>query len=213
MTQTWILSLKSKTAVSDLNPCFSLYPRDPLCSYQVLSLVANIGCSIGKLFPGRYACNSWQCTTLVHNAFMTLTSGSVDLVERYLFLSVIIKDSYSDRCFGCLEVNMDGWRRLAQKAAQIGVTLAWTLGDTLEAARAAPGAGTLALSVLSCLIQLLLLLLDIEAAWRAQILNNPDQYSIEELEHPASPLWRMLFRRGRVAPASESESGSEEGGL
>ena len=137
---------------------------------QVFSLIANIGCSIGKLFPGgaKYICNTWQCMRLVHNAVMTLTSGAVDLVERFVFLYVLVSDG--NKLCGC--VPFGGQHRLLQKVAQLCISLAWTIRDTLEAAVAAPGTGTLVLAAFACAIQVILLRLDARAAWLTERLNQ-----------------------------------------
>ena len=66
---------------------------------------------------------------------MTYTSGAVDLVERCLFLGVLIPDS-GDRLLGCIPLG--GQFRLMQKVAQLVVSFVWTATDLQEAATAAP---------------------------------------------------------------------------
>lgn len=125
---------------------------------QVFSFVVNFGCAVAKLFPLRYYCDTHQCSNTVHNAVMTLGSGLIDLLERAASLAVLIPPD-DTMCFGMIQI--PAWFPLRlQKAAQLFVTLSWTLSDIFTGASNAPGPGTTALIVSACIMQILLLSLD-----------------------------------------------------
>ena len=146
--------------------------------------MANVGCSIGKLFPAYYVCETWQCDRLVHNGVMTFTAGAVDLYERFLFLGVLIPDEEDSKLLGCIPF-MDpigGQDRLLQKVAQLSVSFVWTAIDLQEAAVAAPGTGTLLIGAFACILQLVLVWFDARAAWLTERLNKEKEEEEEEEE-------------------------------
>ena len=137
--------------------------------------MANVGCSIGKLFPAHYVCETWQCDRLVHNGVMTFTAGAVDLVERLFFLRVLIPDGKNSKLLGCIPIMIGGQHRLLQKVAQLCVSFVWTAIDLQEAAVAAPGTGTLLIGAFACILQLVLVWFDARAAWLTERLNKEQE--------------------------------------
>jgi hypothetical protein len=107
---------------------------------------------------------------------MTFTAGAVDLLERLLFLRVLIPDEENSKLLGCIPIG--GQHRLLQKMAQLCVSFVWTATDLQEAAVAAPGTGTLLIGAFACILQLLLVFLDARAAYLTEKLNK-DKYGPE----------------------------------
>ena len=150
----------------------TLYAARDHAYLAALSFVANIGCTIGKLFPGRYICETWQCNQMVHNAFMSLAAGIVDVCERYAYLRVLVPDTGERMCW----IPLGGITRMLLKTAQLSVTLAWTLVDLQSALISSPGLGTLVLTSFSCLIQFQLVLMDLRAGYLTEKLNRQARY-------------------------------------
>jgi hypothetical protein len=140
---------------------------------SAVTLVANIGCSIGKLYPAHYVCETWQCDRLAHNGVMTFTAGAVDLIERYWFLKVLIPDEENSKLLGCIPIG--GQHRLLQKIAQLSVSFVWTATDLQEVAVASPGTGTLLIGAFACVLQLVLMCFDVRAAWLTEKLNKEEE--------------------------------------
>ncbi len=103
---------------------------------------------------------------------MTFTAGAVDLVERFLFLYVVIPDGEASNLLGFIPIKIAGQKRLLQKAAQLCVNFVWTATDLQEVAVAAPGTGTLLIGAFACILQLILVLFDARAAWLTEKLNQ-----------------------------------------
>ena len=148
--------------------------------------MANVGCSIGKLFPAYYVCETWQCDHLVHNGIMTFTAGAVDLVERLFFLRVLIPDEKNSKLLGCIPIMIGGQHRLLQKVAQLCVSFVWTAIDLQEAAVAAPGTGTLLIGAFACILQLVLVWFDARAAWLTERLNKEENEEKEKKERESN---------------------------
>ena len=134
----------------------------------VLSFFANVGCTIGKLFPGHYICETRACDVTVHNALMTLAAGVVDVIERYAYLRVLVPEG--GKVLNCIPLG--GLQRMVLKMSQLCVTLAWTLLDLEAVISSAPSTGTLVLTGFACAIQLLLVFMDVLAGIRTERLTR-----------------------------------------
>ena len=66
--------------------------QDPQCLFFYL-MIAKIGFSVGKLYPGRvaYGCYSWSCVKVIHSCTMTLCAFAFDLCE-FWYSSKMVKD-------------------------------------------------------------------------------------------------------------------------
>ena len=149
-----------------------------------LSFIANIGCTVGKLFPGQYICHTWKCNEMVHTAFMTLAAGTVDVFERLAFLNVLVPDQ--GKILYCIPLG--GLQRVILKTTQLCVTLVWTLWDLQTVLTTAPGSGTISLTAFACIIQLVLIVLDFRASILTERLNR------QQLDAGYPPARRATLR-------------------
>jgi hypothetical protein len=112
---------------------------------QILLLfLADVGFTVGKLFPATYACRSPDCAKITHNCVMTLAS--------FLFSAC--------ECFMLHEMTMDNVRTdqgsitAVVKMLEIVLAFAYVIYDA--ATTEPPGVGTTVLVVVACLAEVLL---------------------------------------------------------
>jgi hypothetical protein len=135
----------------------------------LLSLLANAGGSVGKLFPLklRGVCTTWSCAHLFQTAMMTLITFAFDAIERLLYLRVLAPDPPPPGDgTACVRFRLGvagRWSRAAHKTLQVCVSLTWVLHDIAGAYPEAPGTGPLALGALACFVQIPLVALDARA--------------------------------------------------
>ena len=119
----------------------------------ILCTFANIGCSIGKLFPARYNCTTHQCSKLMQNAVLNLATCAIELFERRALYVIVIPES-PFRYFPSSTL------RFAFRAAAIALSVAWTALDFVLLASSAPGPLCFGLGVASCALQSILVAID-----------------------------------------------------
>jgi hypothetical protein len=168
----------------------------------ILCFLTNVACSVGKIYPAPYQCETVRCMVLTHNAVMVLSCWAVEFFERRMFFIILIPE---DRAC-CLE---SLWIRLSLKAEFIGLNLAWISIDLARSAHASPGWGTMTLSALTCVAQLLLVVLDL-LIFRKQLrltAARPARAAIVLQAHV-----RALLSRHAEKPSQSRGRSSADGG-
>ena len=133
------------------------------------SIVTEITCTVGKLFPTKYkTCETRLCSKLVMNALLTLGCLCTEIFVvfgMYFVKSRGLLREVSESQRGCLEAYLG--KRLAEvakflltlsKSGGLAVSAAWVITDLLLVASAAPGQGTLILGSIAAATSLLFLL-------------------------------------------------------
>ena len=113
---------------------------------------ADVGFTVGKLFPTAYSCRSLDCAKIVHNCCMTLCTFPFILYEGVL-LHVMTKDLHDHH-----QRNVDakgGADGPIVKVLEILVSLAYVVYDAVT--QDPPGTGTTALIVVTCLAEIFLI--------------------------------------------------------
>jgi len=111
--------------------------------FSLLCFMADVGFTVGKLFPTTYLCRSLDCAKITHNCVMTLASFVFSAGECYM-LHAMAKDSSGGK-------GSTGMVKLLELA----LCLAYIVYET--ATTEPPGGGTTALIVVACLAEVLLL--------------------------------------------------------
>ena len=120
----------------------------------IVIFFADVGFTVGKLFPTTYNCRSLDCAKIVHNCCMTLCSFPFIAVEGSALRTM---------------TKIEGWRRrtVLQTDAKGGadgpivevleilVSLAYVVYDAVT--QDPPGTGTTALIVVTCLAEIFLI--------------------------------------------------------
>jgi hypothetical protein len=113
----------------------------PIFTLGALSPLVGVGFTVAKLFPGaaRYACKTFYCTKLVHNAAMTLASAPFDAAEIFCVATVEnalaekMKDKWEDQLGPC-----ERWllpvRPLLKffKSGNLACSAAWIIYDLVK---------------------------------------------------------------------------------
>jgi hypothetical protein len=147
-----------------------------------LGPVVILGLTIGKLFPGRYKCDTRQCSITVHNAVMVLCS----VLFHFKVIVELLRVRHDTNVLDSHDPEAGCWtqvQRAARKASKAGtltVDTAWLAFDLYHSVQQATGTGTLALGIIAAAINGLLLLLE----WAIGFAREP--------EH-------LLMRLGRLA--------------
>jgi hypothetical protein len=110
----------------------------------VLCCLADVGFTVGKLFPATYACRSLDCAKITHNCVMTLASFFFSAVECYL-LHEMADDNKDKQGNGSTAV---------VKMLELALAFVYILYDA--ATTEPPGVGTTVLVVVACLAEVLL---------------------------------------------------------
>ena len=110
----------------------------------LLCCLADVGFTVGKLFPATYACRSLDCAKITHNCVMTLASFLFSAFECYL-LHIMAEDNTDEQGNGSTA---------AVKMLELALALAYILYDA--ATTEPPGVGTTVLVVVACLAEVLL---------------------------------------------------------
>jgi hypothetical protein len=109
--------------------------------------IADVGFTVGKLFPVTYLCRTLDCAKITHNCVMTLSSFIFAAFECML-LAVMAKDQSEGEGQGKGSTSM-------VKFLELALSLAYVLYDF--ATTEPPGVGTTVLIVVTCLAEVLLL--------------------------------------------------------
>jgi hypothetical protein len=107
-----------------------------------------------------------------------------------------------DKLIGCIPIGGQG--RLLQKVAQLCVSFVWTAIDLQEAAVAAPGTGTLLIGAFACILQLLLVGFDAQAAWLTERLNKEETEKKERESNTAPRIQVAHSHENLPAPPNNS---------
>jgi hypothetical protein len=111
----------------------------------VILLVAEIGFSVGKLFPGpSYLCDSWSCRKVTHECLLTLCPFPLQLLE-FSFLFLMMKEQRSKV-------------PVLFKIADYSAALAYVVYGA--ATQKPPGVGTIVLVVITCMAEVLLIAIE-----------------------------------------------------
>jgi hypothetical protein len=116
----------------------------------VILFLADVGFSVGKLFPGvTYHCDSWSCRKVTHVCTMTLCAFLFQLYEL-LLLRIMSRDQ--------------GIRApVLVKLVEYSASLAFVLYDAVT--QDPPGVGTTVLIVCASLAEILLLAIEAHTFW------------------------------------------------
>ena len=114
----------------------------------IVIFFADVGFTVGKLFPTTYNCRSLDCAKIVHNCCMTLCSFPFMLMEGLALRGMTkLHHGESDAKGGA-----DG---PIVKVLEILVSLAYVVYDAVT--QDPPGTGTTALIVVTCLAEIFLI--------------------------------------------------------
>ena len=121
-----------------------------MCGVQFvfINFFADVGFTVGKLFPTTYNCRSLDCAKIVHNCCMTLCTFPFILTEG-LALHQMAKDLHEK---SDVKGGADG---PIVKVLEILVSLAYVVYDAVT--QDPPGTGTTALIVVTCLAEIFLI--------------------------------------------------------
>ena len=114
----------------------------------IVIFFADVGFTVGKLFPTTYNCRSLDCAKIVHNCCMTLCTFPFILTEGWA-LNGMAKDLHGK---SDVKGGADG---PIVKVLEILVSLAYVVYDV--ATTDPPGTGTTALIVVTCLAEVVLI--------------------------------------------------------
>ena len=147
-----------------------------------LSFAAHVGCSIGKLFPLQYWCETYICSVTSHIAILSFVQNFFDVIERGCFLRILRLPNMPTR-LGSTDDQCGCWLsqaflsntsvRVVPKLLIFAINICWVMQDLFGAVVAAPGQGTLALGVLSCIGHFIVLGLDL---WVMVVQFNNDPF-------------------------------------
>jgi hypothetical protein len=121
-----------------------------------LSLLADVGFSVGKLFPLAYSCEDPACAKITHNCVMTLSCWVFAALECAMLHQMV------------LNLREDGGksRAAAVKLLELALCLAYVLYDLAPLAHSWSnadtfGVSTIVLIVLTCLAEVLLMAFEV----------------------------------------------------
>ena len=117
----------------------------------LIIFVADVGFTVGKLFPTTYNCRSLDCAKIVHNCCMTLCSFPFIFMEGG-FLHQLTKYHHENPQKSDAKEGADG---PIVKVLEILVSLAYVVYDAVT--QDPPGTGTTALIVVTCLAEIVLI--------------------------------------------------------
>ena len=129
------------------------YPPGDHFSF-VLWFLADIGFTIGKLFPTTYSCRSLDCAKITHNCCMTLCTLGFAFAETSCLLKFQDEQGYSRAVMG--------------KTLELTASLAYVVYDSVT--QDPPGEGTTVLIVIACLGEAGLILFE---AYYSVVHNRP----------------------------------------
>ena len=129
-------------------PSIADYPCVRVSIQFILCFIADIGFTVGKLFPTSYLCRSLDCAKITHNCVMTLASFFFAAYEC-VALQEMAKESHKRS--GSQSTLSTGMVKLLE----LVLCLAYVIYDV--AMTETPGVGTTVLVVVSCLAEVLLL--------------------------------------------------------
>ena len=109
---------------------------------SMLCFLADVGFTVGKLFPTTYLCRSLDCAKITHICVMTLSSFLFSVMEC-LMLHILAS-----------EVQSKG-RTSMVKLLELALSFAYIIYD--YATSEPPGVGTTVLIVVACLAEVLLI--------------------------------------------------------
>ena len=110
----------------------------------VLLFLADVGFTVGKLFPATYACRSLDCAKITHNCVMTLASFLFSAYECFM-LHQMAEDNEDEPGNGSTA---------AVKMLELALAFAYIIYDT--ATTEPPGVGETVLVVVACFAEVLL---------------------------------------------------------
>ena len=118
---------------------------------------ADVGFTVGKLFPMTYNCRSLDCAKIVHNCCMTLCTFPIICLEGIILLMMSTDglDKPENQNIG------DG---PIIKVLEIVVAVVYVVYDNMT--QQPPGVGTRALVVVTCLAEVVLILQEIHTVWK-----------------------------------------------
>jgi hypothetical protein len=111
----------------------------------VLCFFADVGFTVGKLFPATYLCRSLDCAKITHNCVMTLSSFLFSALECALLHGL------------ASQVQSKGSTSMV-KLLELALSFAYIMYD--YATSDPPGVGTTVLIVVTCLAEVLLICFD-----------------------------------------------------
>ena len=116
----------------------------------IIFFFADVGFTVGKLFPTTYNCRSLDCAKIVHNCCMTLCTFPFIFIEGVGLheMTGLERDSDTNSRRG----GADG---PIVKVLEILVSLAYVVYDAVT--QDPPGTGTTALIVVTCLAEVVLI--------------------------------------------------------
>ena len=116
--------------------------------------IADVGFTVGKLFPVTYLCRSLDCAKITHNCVMTLSSCIFAAFEcMILALAAAQSEDRSRR-----DLRSSAQIVSMVKFLELALSLSYVLYDF--ATTEPPGVGTTVLIVVTCLAEVLLLCFD-----------------------------------------------------
>jgi len=131
----------------------------------ISSPIALMGFTVAKLFPSRYKCQTQLCMRMVHTACMTLSALFFELVEMLCMHNIkrySFESEQTDMLF--IPASVVGFLKFfatLSKAGGLILSLAWLVLDLLDLRAGVPGPGTLALSYVITVINVLVVLLEL----------------------------------------------------
>ena len=117
--------------------------------FVIVIFFADVGFTVGKLFPTTYNCRSLDCAKIVHNCCMTLCSFPFIASEGGLLRDMTKNHHEKSDAKG----GTDG---PIVKVLEILVSLAYVVYDAVT--QDPPGTGTTALIVVTCLAEIFLII-------------------------------------------------------
>ena len=162
--------------------------------FTVLNFLADVGFSVGKLFPAAYSCQGPNCAKITHNCVMTLSCWLFTALEC-AFLHQMASNLSADR--GSSRVLTVKILELALCLAYIGYDLAplahgLSDADTFHA-------GTIVLIVFACLAEVLLIAFDFYTIWQVYSGGFARNVSAATCRHEALQL--QAVERGAAGSA------------
>ena len=126
---------------------------------------ADVGFTVGKLFPTTYSCRSLDCAKIVHNCCMTLCTFPFIFLEG-VGLHEMTGFENRDSDTNSRRGGADG---PIVKVLEILVSLAYVVYDAVT--QDPPGTGTTALIVVTCLAEVVLIFQECHT-WKNQHFNS-----------------------------------------
>jgi hypothetical protein len=136
-----------------------------VCGVQFvfINFFADVGFTVGKLFPTTYNCRSLDCAKIVHNCCMTLCTFPFILFEG-VGLHELTRYDHGRSDTNSRRGGADGPKA---KVLEILVQLAYVVYDA--ATQDPPGPGTTALIVVTCLAEVVLICQECRTVYKYEV--------------------------------------------